>query len=52
MSSGAVGFGAVVMDQRWVVGISGRSVEFSNLMPDLEALSHLGSPVRPEGLVA
>ena len=32
MCSGAVGFGAVAMDQLWVVGISGGSVEFGNLI--------------------
>ena len=44
MCSGAVGFGAIA-DQCWVVGISGGSVERSNLMPDREAFSHLGSPL-------
>src|SRR5271166_5102736 len=42
--SGAVGFGAVAMDQPWVVDISGGSVERRDLMPDREAVSHLGSP--------
>jgi hypothetical protein len=31
---GVVGFGAVVVDQLWVVGISGGSVEVGNLIPD------------------
>ena len=31
---GVVGFGAVVVDQLWVVGISGGSVEFGNLIAD------------------
>jgi hypothetical protein len=31
---GAVGFGAVAMDQLWVVDISGGSVERGDLMPD------------------
>ena len=39
---GVVGFGAVVVDQLWVVGISG--VEFGNLIPDREAVGHFGSP--------
>jgi hypothetical protein len=33
------------MDQCWVVGVSGGSVERSDLMPDREASSHLGSPL-------
>jgi hypothetical protein len=41
---GVVGFGAVVVDQLWVVGISGGSVEFGNLIPDREAVGHFGSP--------
>jgi hypothetical protein len=41
---GAVGFGAIAMDQRWAVDISGGSVECGDLMPDREALSHFGSP--------
>src|SRR5260370_23713701 len=44
MCSGAVGFGAVAMDQLWVVGISGGSVERGNLTPDREAFGDLGSP--------
>src|SRR5271167_3059782 len=44
MCSGAVGFGAVAMDQLWVVDISGGSVERGDLMPDREAVSHFGSP--------
>ena len=32
------------MDQRWVVDISGGSVELGNFTPDREAFSHLGSP--------
>jgi hypothetical protein len=32
------------MDQLWVVGISGGSVEFGNLIPDREAVGHFGSP--------
>lgn len=32
------------MDQPWVVDISGCSVERRDLMPDREAVSHLGSP--------
>jgi ubiquinone/menaquinone biosynthesis C-methylase UbiE len=49
--SSAVGFGAVAMKQRWVVHISDGSVERGDLTPDREAVNHLGSPVRPEGLV-
>jgi hypothetical protein len=41
---GVVGFGAMVVDQLWVVGISGGSVEFGNLIPDREAVGHFGSP--------
>jgi len=41
---GAVGFGAVAMDQLWVVDISGGSVERGDLIPDREADSHFGSP--------
>ena len=41
---GVVGFGAVVVDQLWVVGISGGSVEFGNLIEDREAVGHFGSP--------
>jgi hypothetical protein len=44
MCSGAVGFGAVALDQRRVVDISGGSVELGNLTPDREAVSHFGSP--------
>jgi hypothetical protein len=44
MCSGAVGFGAVALDQHRVVDISGGSVELGNLTPDREAVSHLGSP--------
>jgi hypothetical protein len=44
MCSGAVGFGAVVMDQLWVAAISGGSVERGNLTPDREAFGHFGSP--------
>ena len=32
------------MDQRWVIDISGGSVELGNLTPDRETFSHLGSP--------
>ena len=32
------------MDQLWVVDISGGSVERGDLMPDSEAVNHLGSP--------
>jgi hypothetical protein len=32
------------MDQLWVVGISGGSVERGNLTPDREAVGDLGSP--------
>jgi hypothetical protein len=46
MCSGAVGFGAVAMDQLWVVGISGGSVERGNLTPDREAFGDLGSKSR------
>jgi hypothetical protein len=35
---GVVGFGAVAMDQLWVVDISGGSVERGDLMPDREAV--------------
>ena len=41
---GVVGFGAVVVDQLWVVDISGGSVERDNLTPDREAVGHFGSP--------
>jgi hypothetical protein len=34
----------VVVDQLWVVGISGGNVEFGNLIPDREAVGHFGSP--------
>jgi hypothetical protein len=34
----------VVVDQLWVVGISGGSVEFGNLIADREAVGHFGSP--------
>jgi hypothetical protein len=44
MCSGAVGFGAVALDQRWVVDSSGGSVELGDLMPDCEAVGHFGSP--------
>src|ERR1700741_930028 len=44
MCSGAVGFGAVAMDQLWVVGILGGSVERGNLTQDSEAFGDLGSP--------
>ena len=44
MWSGAVGFGAVVMDQLWGVDISGGSVERGNLNPDREAFGDLRSP--------
>ena len=44
MCSGAVGFGAIALDQRRVVDISGGSVELGNLTPDREAVSHFGSP--------
>jgi hypothetical protein len=46
MCSGAVGFGAVALDQRRVVDISGGSVELGNLTPDREAVSHFGSPIQ------
>src|SRR5271163_3404685 len=42
--SGAVGFGAVAMEQPWVVHISGGSVGLGDLTPDREAVGHLGSP--------
>ena len=42
---GTVGFGAVAIDQPWVVDISGGSVESGDLMPDREAVSHFGSPL-------
>jgi hypothetical protein len=32
------------MKQRWVVHISGGSVERGDLTPDREAVNHLGSP--------
>jgi hypothetical protein len=41
---GVVGFGAAAVDQLWVVGISGGSVELGDLMPDREAVGHFGSP--------
>jgi hypothetical protein len=41
---GVVGFGAAAVDQLWVVDISGGSVERGDLMPDREAVSHVGSP--------
>jgi hypothetical protein len=34
----------VVVDQLWVVGISGGTVEFGNLIADREAFGHFGSP--------
>ena len=43
--SGAVDCGAMAMDQRWGVGISGGSVERGNLTPDREALIYFGSPL-------
>ena len=43
--SGAVDCGAMAMDQRWGVGISGGSVERGNRTPDREALSYFGSPL-------
>src|ERR1700756_2523295 len=49
--SGAVGFEAVATEHRWIVHISGGSVGRGDLTPDREAVGHLGSPVRPEGLV-
>ena len=33
------------MEHRWIVRISGGSVERGDLMPDREALGHLGSPL-------
>jgi hypothetical protein len=42
--NGAVGFGAVAMEHRWVVHISGGSVGRGDLTPDREAVGHLGSP--------
>jgi hypothetical protein len=42
---GAVGFGAVATEHRWVVHISGGSVERGDLTPDREAVGHLGSPL-------
>jgi hypothetical protein len=33
------------MKQRWVVHISGGSVERGDLTPDREAVNHLGSPL-------
>ncbi len=44
MCSAVVGFGAVALDQPWVVDILGGSVERGNLTPDREAVSHFGSP--------
>ena len=45
MCSAVVGFGAVVVDQRWLVDISGGGgVERGDLTPDREAVSHFGSP--------
>jgi len=43
--SGAVDYGAIAMDQRWGVGISGGSVERGNLTPDREALIYFGLPL-------
>jgi hypothetical protein len=43
--SSAVGFGGVAMKQRWIVHISGGSVERGDLTPDREAVNHLGSPL-------
>ena len=43
--SGAVDCGAMAMDQRWGVGISGGNVERGNLTPDREALIYFGSPL-------
>ena len=43
--SGAVDCGAMAMDERWGVGISGGSVERGNLTPDREALIYFGSPL-------
>src|SRR5271166_2345911 len=45
MCSAVVGFGAVAMDQPWVVDILGGSVERGNLTPDRDAVSHFGSPL-------
>ena len=44
MCSAVVGFGAVALDQPWVVDILGGSVERGNLTPDRDAVSHFGSP--------
>jgi hypothetical protein len=44
MCSGADGFVAAALDQRWFVDISGGSVEFGNITPDHETFRHLGSP--------
>jgi hypothetical protein len=41
---GVGGCGAVAMDQFWVVGISGGSVECNNLIPDCEAFGYSVSP--------
>ena len=48
--SGTVGFGAAAMNHRSVVHLSGNDGR-GDFPPDREAVSHLGSPVRPEGLV-
>jgi hypothetical protein len=42
---GAVECEAVATEHRWVVHISGDSVERGDLTPDREAVSHLGSPL-------
>ena len=48
--SGTVGFGAAAMKHRSAVHLSGNDGR-GDFPPDREAIGHLGSPVRPEGLV-
>ena len=52
LKSGAaqLGFGAAAMKHHSVVHLSGNDGR-GDLPPDREASGHLGSPVRPEGLV-